>query len=247
MQLFDAIFIPFSNYFVSTVLPNFTFQLIRWCAIRYSRHAQTDPNISPHRREMPTNFPPSNLPTLFRGNSITRRIPRPMRQSVEARGEIPARRCRNRFPRERNASSRRLARLRSSSRLPSPAARTRKRYLSYRRNNNGATRAEVYGKLNICSRRKKVIVSEYIFRWRRGTHSWRDALRDLINSRSCIRTEIRIYMYVYVYKKVESLDSRRILRDATWIKNKEGERVKAKWMGVDFIEFLLLWSDLRFK
>lgn len=83
MQLFDAIFIPFSNYFVSTVLPNFIFQLIRWCAIRYSRHAQTDPNISPHRREMPTNFPPSNLPT-FRGNSITRRIPRPMRQSVES-------------------------------------------------------------------------------------------------------------------------------------------------------------------
>lgn len=41
------------------------------------------------------------------------------RQSIKAQGEIPVRRCRNRFPRERNASSRRLARLRSSSSLPS--------------------------------------------------------------------------------------------------------------------------------
>lgn len=120
------------------------------------------------------------------------------------------------------------------------AARTRKRYLSYRRNNNGATRAEVYGKLNICSRRKKVIVSEYIFRWRRGTHSWRDALRDLINSRSCIRTEIRVRICIYV----ESFDSRRILRDTTWIKKKNEWRYNG-WM--DYIEFLLFWLDLRFR
>lgn len=39
-----------------------------------------------------------------------------------------------------------------------------------------------------------------------------------------------IYIYIYAYKKVESFDSRRILRDTSWIKNKEGERVKVEWM-----------------
>lgn len=155
--------------------------------------------IFPTSREMPANFPPSNFPT-FRGNSITRRIPRlafvPASEHQSSRGNSSEKMSKSVSAR----TERVISKARTVAFLFEPSLPLHERYLSYRRNNNGATRAEVYGKLNICSRRKKVIVSEYIFRWRRGTHSWRDALRDLINSQSCIRI-----LYIYIYTRIRRL------------------------------------------
>lgn len=157
---------------------------------KFSNHAacdsifsQTDPNISHNANQFPSNCQVSGVTVL-------------REEFPESVGNSS----------EKVSKSARTERVISKARTVAFEGLPPRGFLSrHERGNVTSTRTggitmrrSIYGKLNICSRRKKVIVSEYIFRWRRGTHSWRDALRDLINSRSCIRTEIRIYIPVCV-------------------------------------------------
>lgn len=131
-------------------------------------------------RPIPANFRPSaRLITVFRGNSITRRIRvcdrrRVCQQRSDIKGEIPAREDVEMAQDE--ASSRGLAlRRASSSPLPLAACRaagTNEETLPLVRGITMRPCGTGRGKLNIRPGGKKVIVSEYIFRGaRRGTHS----------------------------------------------------------------------------